>query len=212
MRAAAPDDRGAIHRLYSLHRHRVERSARETAELLASPGMEVLVVQRSRDVIAYSCLGRGADLGDTVHEWAGSKSDVLRLLRAHLERGARRGLISPVCLMTPASAKGLHAELDARGFAGSDGVLGHGKLLDAPAAAAIVARLAGSRARFEVDAGGRIALEGPAGARVLEPEALLELLMPARGERRAIEDLARATGLALDALPLSPWLWGLDSI
>jgi GNAT superfamily N-acetyltransferase len=212
VRAAAPDDRGAIHRLYSLHRHRVDRSARETAELLACPGMEVLVVQRSRDVIAYSCLGRGADLGDTVHEWAGARADVLRLVRAHLERAARRGRRSPVVLMTPSSSGELHHELDARGLEGTPGVLGHGKLLDAPQAASIVARLAGPAARFEVDGAGRIALAGPAGERALDPAALLDLLMPARGERRAIEALARATGLSLERLPLRPWLWGLDSI
>ncbi len=52
LRAAAPDDRGAIHRLYTLQRERVERSPAETAALLAAPGMETLVLQRERDVVA----------------------------------------------------------------------------------------------------------------------------------------------------------------
>ena len=215
VRAAAPDDRGAIHRLYTLHRHRVDRSTAETAALLACPDMETLVVQRERDVIAYSCLGRGADLARTVHEWAGSTEDVLRMLRAHLERRAVRGVVEPIYLMTPASALELHAALEGLGIGGRPGVLGHGKLLDAGAAAAVVARLAGPEARFEVDSGSgepRVNLVGPAGAAELGPGELLELLMPATGRSEAIELVGRATGLALARLPLLPWLWGLDSI
>src|SRR6185503_165938 len=40
IRAAAPDDWPAIHRLYTLHRERVERSRQETAALLRGPGIE----------------------------------------------------------------------------------------------------------------------------------------------------------------------------
>lgn len=215
VRAAAPDDRAAIHRLYSLHRHRVDRSTAETAALLSCPDMETLVCQRERDVIAYSCLGRGADLARTVHEWAGSTEDVLRLLRAHLERRALRGVVEPIYLMTPASALELHAGLEELGVEGRPGVLGHGKLLDAAAAAAVVARLAGPQARFEVDSGSgepRVTLAGPDGAAELAAGELLELLMPATGHGATIERVGRATGLALARLPLLPWLWGLDSI
>ncbi len=218
VRAAAPDDRGAIHRLYSLHRHRVDRSVRETAELLACPSMETLVVQRERDVIAYSCLGRGADLSRTVHEWAGSSEDVLRLLGAHIDRRELRGEAGPIFLMTPPSATELHFELARLGLTGVPGVLGHGKLLDPYGAGAIAARLAGPAARFEIDtheADGEfpgVALEGPAGRALLSSADLVELLVPAYGSRAAVEDVAAATGLELTRLPVLPWVWGLDSI
>ena len=215
VRAAAPDDRGAIHRLYSLHRHRVDRSAEETATLLGCPGMEVLVVQRERDVIAYSCLGRGADLDQTVHEWAGAPEDVLRLVRAHHERRAARGVHGSIYLMTPATAVELHAVLEGLDVPGMLGVLGHGKLLDPSAAAAIAARMAGPLASFEVDddtSTRRITLSGPAGTSELNTSELLELLVPARGGTAVLDATSHETGLELEELPVYPWLFGLDSI
>ena len=94
IRAAALDDRGAIHRLYTLHRERVERSPQETAALLSSPGIETLVLQRERDVVAYSCRGRGKDFDRTVHEWAGSDRDVLALVHATMTLLENLGLAS----------------------------------------------------------------------------------------------------------------------
>lgn len=215
VRAMAPDDFGAVHRLYTLHRERVERAPRETAALLGCAEMETLVIQRAKDIVAYSCMGRGRDLGRTVHEWAGSTDDILALVRAHLERSAARGMEGPVYLMTPPSAGELHTRLEDCGAVWSRGVLGHGKLLDAAAGADLVARIAGPDARTEVDCEGgepRISIHGPGGGRTLGGGELLDLLAPAYGESEALQALREETGLALEGLPLGLWAWGLDSI
>jgi hypothetical protein len=215
VRAAAPDDHGAIHRLYTLHRERVERSPRETSQLLGCPGMETLVLQRSRDIIAYSCMGRGLDLGRTVHEWAGAPEDVLSLVRSHLDRSADRGEDEPLFVMTPGTATAHHQAFTDRGVIGSVGMLGHGKLLDLAGAADLLARIAGPEARFEVDGGsteGSVSVHGPRGGRTLDAGALMDLLLPARGETDAIDSLRGETGLELQGLPLGLWAWGLDSI
>jgi GNAT superfamily N-acetyltransferase len=219
IRAAAPDDWPAIHRLYETHRERVERSRDETAALLRGPGIETLVLQRSRDVVAYSCRGRGADFGATVHEWAGADADVIALVREHMQRARIRGERSPTSLITPTTARGLHDRLRGCGVAWSEGVLALGKLLDPHAAAALLGALAGPEARVRVEseigrgAGGcEVTLEGPRGREELEAGELLEVLLPARGRRARIEELERASGLALSALPLPLFAWGLDSI
>jgi len=214
LRAAAPDDRGAIHRLYSLHRERVERAPQETAALLAAPGMETLVLQRERDVVAYSCLGRGKDFARTIHEWAGSERDVLALVREHMQRARARGEGGATFLITPSTATGLHTRLRGIGANWSEGVLAMGKLLAPEGAAALLADLAGPQASLSIDGASSVTvtLSGPTGAVELAPEELLGLLFPARGRRHGIDPVARATGLSLAELPLPLFAWGLDSI
>lgn len=219
IRAAAPDDWGAIHRLYTLHRERVDRSLDETRALLAGPGVEVLVLQRSRDVVAYTCLGRGADLARTVHEWSGADADVMALVRAHMQRSKARGEDGPTYLLTPPGARSLHDRLRGCGLTCVEGVLAQGKLLDPHAAAALLGALAGPQATLSVESQvesshgpGRVVLGGPAGASVIEARELLDVLVPARGRRARIDALTRETGLTLSALPLPLFAWGLDSI
>jgi GNAT superfamily N-acetyltransferase len=223
IRAAAPDDRAAIHRLYLQHRERCERSREETAALLAGPGIETLVLQRSRDVVAYSCSGRGADFASTVHEWAGSDSDVLALVREHMQRARRRGATTPTYLITPPTARSLHDRLRGLGLAWTEGVLAQGKLLDPHAAAALLAAALGPAARVGVESeipraspgdgdAPAVTVEGPRGRCELAGNDLLDLLAPARGRRARIEALERECGLELAALPLPLFAWGLDSI
>ncbi|MCC7010973.1 MAG: GNAT family N-acetyltransferase [Planctomycetes bacterium] len=219
IRAAAPDDRGAIHRLYSLHRERVDRSCEESNALLASPGVETLVLQRSRDVVAYSCMGRGKDFAHTVHEWAGSDADVIALLRAHLQRAEARGENAPLYVITPPTAHGLHARLRGLGLNWTQGVLAQGKLLDPHAAVGLLATLTGPDSHFSVETeveDGRtqvvVGVQGPRGRTHVGTDELLSLLIPARGKRLRLDELERACGVAWTQLPLPLFAWGLDSI
>jgi GNAT superfamily N-acetyltransferase len=215
VRAAAPDDSAALHRLYESHAARVDRTLGETRALLRCGGVATLVLERGRDVIAYACLGRGADLAGCLHEWAGAPDDVLALAREHLARTSARELF----LMTPGVAPALHERLAELGATAHAGVLGMAKLLDAAAATDLVRRsarglvAAGLAARRDeavthLDAH----FAGPAGALTLAPHALIDLLVPARNDRSAIAALERATGTDLPSLPLPIYLWGLDSI
>ena len=61
-------------------------------------------------------------------------------------------------------------------------------------------------------ASARVSVHGPGGGRSLSARELLDLLAPAYGETGALEVLRGETGLALAALPLGLWAWGLDSI
>jgi len=219
IRAAAPDDSGAIHRLYTLHRERCERSREETRALLSGPGIETLVLQRSRDIVAYSCRGRGLDFAGTIHEWAGADRDVLALVRSHLQRSRARGDSAPTCLITPPTARGLHDHLRGIGVTWTQGVLAQGKLLDAHAAAALLGSIAGPLARVGIESelaeserDLAVSLDGPRGRAHIARHELLDLLCPARARRTSIEQLERATGLSLPALPLPLFAWGLDSI
>ena len=73
-----------VHSLYARHPERVERTAQETASLIFSPGMEVLVRENAGQVVGYSCLGRGDDMRGVIHEWGGRPED-LRLYLAYFD-------------------------------------------------------------------------------------------------------------------------------
>jgi hypothetical protein len=218
VRALAPDDHGALHRIYSLHVSRVDRTPAETRALLSCPGVTTLVLERGRDIAAYACLGRGKDLARCVHEWGGAVDDVLALVREHGERAARQGDTEPHFLMTPATSRAVHARLQTLGLSGVEGVLAMARLLDPSAAVELVRRAARGRVSAGVAvhrapaASPAAHFEGPGGELCFEPDGLLDLLLPPRGERTAIEALEHAAGLGLRGLPLPLYVWGLDSI
>lgn len=219
VRAAAPDDFAALHRLYAAHTTRVDRTLGESRALLGGPGVDTLVLERGRDVAAYACVGRGADLAGCMHEWGGASDDVLLLAREHLRRRTLAGASPPLYLMSPSDAHALHARLAELGVEGHRGVLGMVKLLDLPGATDFVRRAARGRVTAGIGATrdeGVTLLDarfiGPSGELTLQPDQLLDLLVPPRGERAAIDTLERATGTTLPSLPLPLYLWGLDSI
>ena len=216
IRRVAPDDFAAVHRLYESHPERCERSAEETAALLACPEMVTLIRAEQRDVCAYACLGRGADFAHTLHEWAGAAEDVLALAREHMLREQRRGARGDVALLTPPSAERLHARLRELGAREGRGILGLAKLLDPEPAAELIGRYGGSQVRVSVESNPgrapRVTLWGPHASRALSPAEILQLLFPPRGERELIETLQSELGADLAQLPLRPFAWGLDSI
>ena len=215
VRPRAPSDDEALHALYLRHPERAERTLAEMRALLACPDMEVLVCERWGRIDAYACLGRGRDLRDTVHEWAGDARALLALLRSFLERRAGRGEEGELYLMSPRSAIDLAARLKAVGVEPVRGVLAMGKVLDL-AAFAELARFALDRrgaTGVRLDAGGeRVHLLGERAELVCSRADLLEVVFPARGDPSNADLAADALGLPKGRLPLEPFVWGLDSI
>ncbi len=215
LRALAPDDMAAVHRLYSRHAARVDRSPQETAALLLCPGMQTLVAQRERDVVAYACLGRGADFANTVHEWGGAVDDVIALAAEHARRAQREGYDAAIALIAPPSETLLRERLTALGAEVKEGVLAMAKVLDNEALGEMFDRFGGNL-RAERDSnsqlGTRVVVRGPRAARALTDEAALEVLFAPRGNRGAVSELEHSLGGSAPQLPLTPFLWGLDSI
>ncbi len=211
VRAMRPEDARVIHDLYATHPARVDRSAAETEALLAGPGIECLVLEHEGGPLAYSCLGRGADLQNAVHEWAGQAEDVLACLRGHLERREGDG---PVFIMVPPTATGMCSYFELVRAPGVRGVLGMGKLADVEAARDLMQGVVGAAGRVTALTGESAGLrvEGPRGACELVGAEVLLALFAAKGERDVVGVVAGETGLELSDLPLTPFVWGLDSI
>ena len=215
VRVAQEGDAAAIHALYVTHAQRIDRSPAETEQLLAAPGVEVLVAESGGQMVGYGCMGRGEDLRHVVHEWAGTSDVVLALVRSHMEREMLRGEPGDVFLMTPADRTELHEELEGLGCERLVGILGLGKILNLEATAELLREVSTGPAVELIDSeagtnGVRIA--GSRAEVTVQRVELLNLLFPARGDRFHIERVERAIGIDLDCLPLAPFAWGLDSI
>ncbi|HEX6885515.1 MAG TPA: GNAT family N-acetyltransferase [Planctomycetota bacterium] len=217
VRALRPEDVPVLHRLHARHPSRVERSLEEFRALLDVPGMLTLVRERRAHPahpplpVAYACLGRGRDLADTLHDWAGAPEDVLALVRAHLERRFPEGATGALFLMAPLDAHELAYRLVRLGAVTRPGILGLGKLLDLPAASALLGAALGSPAAVAFD-GAHTRLRGPTAAADLEPETLQALLFGAPDVAEEARGLLARLGFAPRALPLEPFAFGLDSI
>jgi len=217
-RATTAADHAAIHRLYCTQPTRVDRTPAETSALLAGPGIKTLVGERDGALVAYASLGRGEDLENVVHEWAGPIEEVLALVRAHLEALPRDS--EGLYVMVPPSDREMASFFEFTRTPGARGILCMAKL----AALDATVRLLDQVTPREVDvaivdaATQRVRLTGPAaadgrrGSIVLTGHELLLTLFPPRSDRKVIEVVEHEIGVALPNLPLEPFLWGLDSI
>ncbi|MEM7307060.1 MAG: GNAT family N-acetyltransferase [Planctomycetota bacterium] len=216
VRELRDDDTPAVHSLYLRHASHVARRCEETHALLACPGMSTLVLESEGRVVAYACLGRGADLADTVHEWAGAEGHVLALVRAHLDRAAEREQPAERIFVTaPTTAEGVASRLIDAGAEARAGVLGIGKILSYENCVELFASLLGDEGSAELrrtEKGKRLAIRTPRGEAVLDDDLLLALLFPAFGLTEEVEDFRAAYGLSSAAFPMELYAWGLDSI
>jgi GNAT superfamily N-acetyltransferase len=214
VRKATAADVSALHHVYMRHAERVERSEPETAAMMQSQGLELFVVERGGEPVAYACLGRGADLQDVVHEWGGAVEDVLRLVRGFIEARLDRGDDNDLFLMAPFASAAALAPLERLGAPSVRGILGQAKILDPEAARRLFVSLAPDVAcevtRRASDTVFR--LRGPTGSAELDPREMLGVLIATRGERSAVARVEEDLGAALERLPLHPFVWGLDSI
>ncbi len=215
VRERTPEDDGQIHELYERHPERVQRSPAETQVLLSCPDMEVLVAERWGRIAGYTCMGRGADLRNVVHEWAGDAQALSMLLREHLARRKSRGLEESLYLIAPPSAVDVAERLTKAGAQMTQGVVGLGKILRPLEAGTLAAELLDRRGGVScagASADGSVIFRGPKGQVGCTSEALLELLFAPCAERAMAENIGGQLGVPAVELPLTPFLWGLDSI
>lgn len=217
VRELRPGDEPLLRRLLERHPARVERTSVEMRALLAVPGMLTLVRERAlapgqpAQPVAYACLGRGRDLADAIHEWAGEPEDVLALVRAHLERRFPAGEQGGLFLMAPPQASELAYRLLKLGAPSKRGILGLGKLVDAHAAADLLGDVLGARDAVQ-SGGSSFRIRGPRGSAELDLDALQGVLFGGPDLRDEVRGFLQGLGFDRVRLPLEPFAFGLDSI
>ncbi len=213
VRSCTPADATAIHGLYERHPVRVRRSGRETAALLACPGMTTLVAVVEGEVRAYACCGRGRDLAGVVHEWAGPTELVAALVKRHHARAVGAGA-EHLVVMTPGRTAELGTRLEAAGARRNTGYLGLAKALSLDGLTRLFDRRLSAQGSAELSAedSPTIRFHGPSGEGTFDAREALTFLFPPGAIRAEVEALAEGLGLAPGALPLDLFAFGLDSI
>jgi hypothetical protein len=174
--------------------------------------MRLLVHDAGDGPTAYACLGRGHDLAEVVHEWAGDCQGVLACLRAHLEESSTGGEENPLFMMASASDGPVVEWLGKHGAMCASGVLGLAKLLDAQGAMALIAGDCEDELWFKPNQRGNMDLRVDSKTAELSPEMCLDMLLPPKGQCHGLERLERQLSTRFESLPWAPFLWGLDSI
>lgn len=97
VRAATPDDASALLSLYRGHRLRAERDLEDVRAHLDPRTSRVWVLERGGQVVAYACLGKGADFQGFVHDYGGTVDAVHVLWGVAAAEGATQVLLPQGC-------------------------------------------------------------------------------------------------------------------
>ncbi|MBX3018331.1 MAG: GNAT family N-acetyltransferase [Bdellovibrionaceae bacterium] len=187
-------DPEAIYRLMQKHTVMTHRSLEEVRRFLQIPN-STLYTAWSLDgrLEAFAVEGKGADLRDYVHEWAGSVSSLLQLFNFILMTKNR-----PFTVIAPRHSQSLAQAFEARDVLRVDGHLGMIKALNRPSLMAKVQRALGAYGGL------------PAEVDQLNDADFIRLLFGPHDE--ALTPILDFNPRIREILPLRFWLWGWDSI
>lgn len=210
VRPATYDDHAAIHSLYSSHVSRTLRIKEETQALLGVPNMQTLVCERDGKVVGYACMGRGEDLAQVIHEWGGEPDAVLPIVSQLWAKA--RNEHDRIFMMVPDTEADYRAYFKFVRAEGAQGVLAMAHLGCTKAMAQTFNAALPTGVSAVATSANTIDITGPKGTLRLTEHEILLAICPPRGDRRVVEVIEQEVGSALPGLPVSPFVWGLDSI
>jgi predicted N-acetyltransferase YhbS len=203
----SPDFLSQSYRLQERFPVGIARSPEEHALLLASGACRVFSAWVGKDLAAYFVIGKGMDLGNYVHEWAGEEGGLHHLAAGALETlGHPLNILSPQFM--PEEVRWVYT-LEEMGFAMRGEQMALVKMLDFPKVrkllAAYMTRLGLPATDLKIDRqDGSYYVEWRGKNRMHFDEGkFLKFLfgpeLPINPEMRAF-------------LPLRLWYWGMDSV
>ncbi len=210
VRPANRDDYAAIHNLYGSHASRTLRIKEETEALMTVPNMQTYVCEREGEVVGYACMGRGEDLAQVIHEWGGEPDAVLPIVSQLWAKS--RNEHTRIFMMVPDTEADYRAYFKFVGAEGAQGVLAMAHLGCTKAMAATFNAALPEGVKAEATGEKTIDIVGPKGSLRLTDHEILLALCPPRGDRRVVDVIEEEVGASLPNLPVTPFVWGLDSI
>lgn len=119
-------DANAILKLFSNHTVNSIRSAEDIRNFLKIPNSNLYTAWNEKNqLVAYAAEGKGADLTNFVHEWAGSVDSLLDLFAFMQSQNS-----SPLTIMVPSHATNLRAHLEPISSTTHEGFLGMLKVVN----------------------------------------------------------------------------------
>lgn len=210
VREACEGDAESIHALYTQRAFRVARSLAETKAMLGVPEMQVFVCEKDGAVAGYACMGRGEDLRQVIHEWAGAPDTVLPIVSKLWE--VNQSAYERLFMMVPPMEADFTAFFEFVKARGANGILAMARLGNTEAMARVFDDATPENVTAKAVAKNAIEVTGPGGSLRLTDHEILLALCPPRGDRRVTDVLESEVGTALPGLPIQPFVWGLDGI
>lgn len=210
VRAARPEDVAGIHRLYANLPVRVDRTEDETRAMLGVPAMQVVVKEKDGEIVGYACMGRGEDLQQVIHEWAGRPEDALPCVSELWRTNSAQ--VERLFMMIPPTEADFLAYFDFVKARGAAGILCMARLGSTEAMARVFDEATPDGVTAKASGPDTVDVTGPGGSIRLTDHQILLALCPPRGDRRVTDVVEQDVGVELPELPIRPFIWGLDSI
>ncbi len=184
----------ALLRLYQQHTVTTHRTVEELRKFLQIPNAQIYTAWGPQGTLeAFAVEGKGSDLTDYIHEWAGNVSALFGLFNWIMTE-KKKGFV----LITPKHSNNLRIQLLAQEVEHNSGFLGMIKILNP---ASMIQKLVKAQ----------LALGGaPIDFTGLSADEFVETLFGPWSE--TITDKLPISGVKSGLLPLRFWLWGWDSI
>lgn len=184
----------ALLRIYQQHTVTTHRTVDEMKKFLQIPNSQVYSAWGPQGTLeAFAVEGKGADLTDYIHEWAGNVSALLGLFN-FIQAEKKKGFV----LITPKHANNLRLQLLSQNIAHNSGFLGMIRILNPNL---MVQKL--NRAQHALG-GAAIDFNG------WTQEDLVEALFGPWNE--SVSARLPIAAVKSGLLPLRFWLWGWDSV
>lgn len=184
----------ALLRLYQQHTVTTHRTVDELRKYMQIPNAQIYTAWGPQGTLeAFAVEGKGADLTDYIHEWAGNVSALFGLFNWILAE-KKKGFV----LITPKHSNNLRVQLLSQEVTYNSGFLGMIKILNP---ASMIQKLVKAQSAL----GGE-----PIDFTGLNEQEFIEALFGPWSE--AITDKLPISAVKSGLLPLRFWLWGWDSI
>lgn len=205
-------DPEALHKLYSQHTVHAVRSTEDFRQFLKIPNTNLFTAWGpNNQLLAYAAEGKGADLTNYIHEWAGNAdalTDLFRYIRTTKKE--------TVTVMVPAHSQNMRRKLEQHATLSHQGFLGMLKIVNTDA---LLNKL---KKAFRAEGFDKVVLEKQDGHFVfgfgtdlytLEQEADLIQLLFGPLNINSLDFVSNETKQKFSTLlPMPLWVWGWDSI
>ena len=205
-------DPQALVRLYNQHTVGCVRTAEDFQKYLAIPNSNIYTAwTKDNNLVAYAAEGKGLDLQNFIHDWAGSTPALLDLFNWVVVTQKR-----PTTIMAPKHSVNLRKQLKLKSDFEHQGVLGLVKILDFDSVAQKIKKAFRSEGldRMILEKRGTQIIFGyNTDLYTLENESELVKLFFGPTLPTQFEFIKPETQKILETLlPLPMWIWGWDSI
>ncbi|MBC7421598.1 MAG: GNAT family N-acetyltransferase [Bdellovibrio sp.] len=205
-------DPAALQKLYSQHTVHALRTNEDFKQFLKIPNSNLYTAwDKQNQIVAYAVEGKGLDLINYVHEWAGQTPALIDLFN-YIHQQKKQTLT----VMTPAHSKNLHQQLGAQAAMTHQGYLGMLKLINKTQLLVKIKkafRAEGLDLIVFEEQNGKIVFGYGMDLYTLDNEADLIQILFGPLDIHALDFMsAEAKEKLSKLLPMPLWIWGWDSI